>query len=216
MEDPRKPLLCLGTTAYAEVFIDTHGRDATFRFDGVLTNRDRDRVGGTLAGLPVHWSDDARHLARTHHIVCALGTTLRKDWIEQLLAAGFRAATLVHGAATVSGKAILEPGTVIDPGCVVAAFASIGRAVRIGRLCAIGHHLSIGDYSTVHPSVTISSGCRIGTQVTIGTGAVLVNDVEIGDGAFVAAGSLVTRRVPAGALVAGSPARVVRENYGCR
>ena len=45
----------------------------------------------------------------------------------------------------------------------------------------------------------------------IGGGAVLVPGVEVGEEAFVAAGAVVTRDVPPGAVVMGSPARVVRE-----
>jgi acetyltransferase-like isoleucine patch superfamily enzyme len=45
----------------------------------------------------------------------------------------------------------------------------------------------------------------------IGAGAVLLPGVEVGEEAFVAAGSVVTRHVPPRAVVMGTPARVVRE-----
>ena len=50
---------------------------------------------------------------------------------------------------------------------------------------------------------------RIGDRVWIGTGAVVLKGVTVGDGAVVAAGAVVTSDVPAGAVVAGVPARVV-------
>jgi acetyltransferase-like isoleucine patch superfamily enzyme len=52
---------------------------------------------------------------------------------------------------------------------------------------------------------TLRRACRIGG------GAVLTPGVEIGEEAFVAAGAVVTRDVPARAVVMGVPARVVRE-----
>ena len=51
---------------------------------------------------------------------------------------------------------------------------------------------------------------HIGDKAWIGGGAIILPGVSIGEGAVVGAGSVVTRDVPAYALVAGNPARVVR------
>lgn len=51
---------------------------------------------------------------------------------------------------------------------------------------------------------------KIGSNVWIGRGACILSGVEIGDGAVVAANAVVTRNVPAQALVGGVPARILR------
>lgn len=55
-------------------------------------------------------------------------------------------------------------------------------------------------------------GVRIGNQVWIATGAMILPNVTIGDGAIVASGAVVTKDVPARCLVAGVPAKVIKEN----
>jgi acetyltransferase-like isoleucine patch superfamily enzyme len=57
---------------------------------------------------------------------------------------------------------------------------------------------------------------RIGDRVWIGARATILKGVRVGEGAVIGAGSVVTRDVPARALVAGNPARVVRENVAWR
>lgn len=61
---------------------------------------------------------------------------------------------------------------------------------------------------------------RIGARCFIGAHSMLLPGVTIGDGSIVGAGSVVTRDVPAGTVVAGNPARIVRSGirtyrFGC-
>ena len=53
---------------------------------------------------------------------------------------------------------------------------------------------------------------KIGDDVWIGQGAVILKGVKIGDRAIVGAHAVVTRDVPADAIVAGNPARLIRQN----
>ncbi len=55
---------------------------------------------------------------------------------------------------------------------------------------------------------------RIGTDVWIGAGCIVLPGVRIGDHAVVAAGSVVTKEVPPGAIVGGVPARIIRMRPG--
>lgn len=208
------PLLVLGTTPYTEVFIDMFEIVPGIVFAGCVENRDRARCDETVAGLPVHWSDELDALRDSHSLICSLGTTRRANWIEEMAQRGFSFATLVHPSSTVSRRTELRPGVSVDAGTVIAGYSRIGGWVRIGRQASLGHHTEIGDFSTVHPGAIVSGNCRIGRCVTIGTGAVVIDGRTIGDGAMIAAGAVVTRDVPAGALVAGNPGEVKRENYG--
>ena len=85
--------------------------------------------------------------------------------------------------------------------------------VRIGSCCAISWDVTVtdADYHQIEGSPAVAS-VNIGDQVWIGARAIILKGVTVGSGAVIAAGAVVTRDVPARALVAGVPSRVVREN----
>lgn len=57
---------------------------------------------------------------------------------------------------------------------------------------------------------------HIGNNVWIGTGAIVLKGVTVGDGAIIAAGSVVTNDVPEHSIVAGNPAKVIKESIQWR
>jgi carbonic anhydrase/acetyltransferase-like protein (isoleucine patch superfamily) len=71
--------------------------------------------------------------------------------------------------------------------------------------------LTVGDEVTVGHRVTLH-GCTIGNRVLLGMGSIVMDDAVVGDDCIIGAGALVTQRtvVPAGSLVMGAPAKVVR------
>ena len=91
------------------------------------------------------------------------------------------------------------------------------QEITIGDYCAISDNVQILD-SDFHPityngkTSTRSKPVHIGNHVWIGRGVIILKGVTIGNGAIVGAGSVVTRDVPPGCLVAGNPARVIKEN----
>ncbi len=109
---------------------------------------------------------------------------------------------------------------------------SIGQGVWINRGCefygsirAGGTRITIGDHSALGPHVRVLSathnhrlltlpdqaaGVTIGCHVWVGAGALILPGVSIGDGAVVAAGSVVTRDVAPYCIVAGNPARFIK------
>ena len=90
-------------------------------------------------------------------------------------------------------------------------------SVTIGDLCAISDNVQIldSDFHEISTSDYTSIACQpitIGNHVWIGRSAIILKGVTIGDGAIIGAGSVVTRSVPPKCLVAGVPARIIKEN----
>jgi serine O-acetyltransferase len=81
---------------------------------------------------------------------------------------------------------------------------SIASGVRIGDRVGIMHEVTIG------PSYDRAGVPKIGNDVFIGVGAAILGPVDIGDGAMIAANSLVISDVPPGAFAVGVPAKLVR------
>lgn len=97
---------------------------------------------------------------------------------------------------------------------------SAKQSVVIGDNCAISWNCTIID-NDMHEIVELEpvdkpsvAGVTIGSNVWIGANSMILKGVNIGDGAVVAAGSIVTKDVPARTLVKGVPAKPVREIQG--
>jgi len=106
----------------------------------------------------------------------------------------------------------IHPSVKIGPGlCIVhSQKVVIGPDVVIGSNLRIHHGCTIaGDLGR---GVTPGTSCPVlGDDVTIGLDAYVMGPVTVGDGAIIGAQSLVNRDVAAYTLVAGSPAKVIRE-----
>jgi len=87
----------------------------------------------------------------------------------------------------------------------------IGRGTKIDNLVQIAHNVEIGACSIVVSQVGISGSTKIGNGVIIAGQAGLIGHLEIGDKAIIGAQAGVSKSVPAGKAVLGSPARDIME-----
>ena len=80
----------------------------------------------------------------------------------------------------------------------------------IGRNCTLRHATTIG--CKIMPDGRGGPSPVIMDNVDIGSNAVIIGDLMIGENAIIGAGAVVTKSVPARAVVAGNPARIIRTN----
>lgn len=85
--------------------------------------------------------------------------------------------------------------------------------VTIGEKCAISWDVVImdSDYHSINAKSSIAP-VKIGNNVWIGCKSIILKGVNVGDGAIITAGSVVSRDVPPNTLVGGNPAKVIKEN----
>lgn len=106
----------------------------------------------------------------------------------------------------------IENDVFISRQCTVSGSVRIGCGTLIGAFATIidGNHVFDDTTQQIRKQGGRQSPIDIGSDVWIGTHAIILQGVRIGDGAVIAANATVTRDVPPGAIVAGSPARVLR------
>src|SRR4051794_26363783 len=130
-----------------------------------------------------------------------------------------RNAILRHNVylSTFGAFADIGDGASIGPNCVLYAQGglTIGRDVSIAPNCVLstGGHV-YDEPGSIRAQGFTKSPIVVGSYVWIGANATVVEGVTIGDHAIVAAGAVVTRDVPEGAIVGGVPAHVVRYRPG--
>jgi acetyltransferase-like isoleucine patch superfamily enzyme len=89
------------------------------------------------------------------------------------------------------------------------------KEISIGNNVAISENVTIWDsdaHAIIGKEDQMTQSISIGNNVWIGNNVTILKGVTIGDGAIVAAGSVVNKNIPKACLAAGVPAKVIREN----
>ncbi len=170
---------------------------------------------------------DTRRPYFAHPTAVIDGQTAGNGFVDPGIGAGTRIWHFCHVAA----------GARIGPDCVLGQGVYVAPTVVVGRGCRVQNHVSLYDGVVLEdhvfcgPSMVFTNVSKplpraaisrrdaflrtvVRRDASIGAGAVIVCGHELGEACFVAAGAVVTRDVPAFALVAGNPAR--RIGWVCR
>lgn len=118
-----------------------------------------------------------------------------------------------YGKGTIIGQyVVIENDVVIGDNCRILSHSFLCDRVRLGNDVFVGHGVLFCN--DVHPFIEnptrVIEGVIVEDEAAIGSGAVILPGVTIGARALVGAGSVVTRDVAPGDMVAGNPARSIK------
>lgn len=143
---------------------------------------------------------------------CTVGSPHTKGVIQnELTQKGVSFETIIAYGGYIGPHTEIGKGCVFYGGVTISVNCKIGDGVLMNQMVNIGHDVVIGDYTTIMPTTGISGNCTIGKEVNIGGHAFIIPKRKIGDGATIAAGSIVFANVKAGTTVLGNPAKRMRE-----
>lgn len=139
---------------------------------------------------------------------CTIGNPAVKGRIQrELMSKGVCFETIIAKGSFVGPYTEMGQGCVLYGGITVSVNCHIGDGVVLNEAVNVGHDAVIGDYTTIMPLTGISGDCKIGSEVRIGGHVFIVPGKKVGDGATIAAGSIVFSNVKAGTTVLGNPAK---------
>lgn len=120
---------------------------------------------------------------------------------------------IIRDRVTIGDNAVIMMGASINIGSVIGAGTMIDMNAVLGGRATVGENCHIGAGAVLAGVIEPPSATPVIVEdnVLVGANAVVLEGVRIGRGAVVAAGAIVTEDVAPGVVVAGSPARVIKQ-----
>ncbi len=144
-------------------------------------------------------------------LIGAMGSPLRRRWIEEVASRGFRFDRVIHPSVITNKSVDISQGCIICPHVVFTRDITVGSHSIININSNISHDCRIGDFVTIAPGVSVAGNVKIGDGCWIGIGATINHEISIGAGSFVGAGAVVIRDIPENSLAVGVPAKPIRK-----
>ena len=212
----KKRLILIGGGGHCKVIISQIKLTGDFDIVGIVDNYKP--IGSRIIDVDVIGKDEdllgfyKRGINYALVTVGSVKDNTKRELLFQLAEKiGFEFPVIISPYAIVDKDVNIECGTVIMPGSIVNIHSLIGKNCIINSGAIIEHDCKIGNHCHIAPGVHISGGVEIGDLVFVGIGSTIIQNIKIGKGAVIGAGSVVIRDVPQNVIIAGNPARIIKD-----
>lgn len=159
-----------------------------------------------LLGYPVyHQQKDLSPM-----IVSIGNNAIRKKVVENLSVEFGQA---IHPSATISPTAQIEEGTVVMQGAIIQACVQIGKHCIINTGASVDHECIIENYVHISPHATLCGNVHVGEGSWVAAGTIVLPGVKIGKWSVIGAGSVVSKDIPDGVLAVGNRCKVIKKLF---
>lgn len=210
-----KKIYALGVGHNTPVFIDL-AIAAGYEIAG-LYHFNSERTGQTDHGFEILGSFDdlmsRPSLDGCSYLLTMGDNNIRASLCRAIVDKGGEVPTIIHPLAIISKFAKISPiGVYISPFTYVQADSEVGCNTVLLSHVNISHTTHIGENCFIAGAAVIGAYTEVADNVFIGQGALSISGKvkSIGEGAYIGARSLLAHDVPPHAVVAGSPARILR------
>lgn len=204
-----KDLIILGTGVHshemAEIVRRINRRQPEWNLLSVIADRAHQQ-NVLYAGVPILSGAGALAQYSDAYLIA------NNEWRGKYALPQQRLATLVDPSATVMPSATLAPGCIIYPNCFVGHNAALGRCAFMLAGSIVNHDDVIGDYCVFASGATLAGSVIVGEGCYLGQSCTVRQLLTIGANSIIGMGSVVVKDVPPNCVMAGNPARVLREN----
>lgn len=178
-------------------------------------------VPAPFADVPLHYGWDGflawlalQPRGETIRFLVAIGGERGKVRIElqdRIEQAGLLPAVAIHRNAFVATNARIGPGSQVLAQAAICVEAVLERGCIVNTAASVDHECRLAEGVHVAPGARLAGLVQVGHHSMIGTGAVVLPRIRIGENSVVGAGAVVVDDVPDNVVVAGNPARVIKE-----
>lgn len=208
---PRR-LVVVGAGGHAKVVIEAARASGLWDVVGLI---DPSPAATSALGVPVLGGDEMLPQLLAGGVSAAVialgGNALRERLGRQAQDMGFELPSIVHPSALVSPSARLGAGVVVMARAVIGTEAVVSDLAIVNTGAVLDHDNFVGIAGHVAPGCALAGNVSVGDRSLVGVGSAVRPQIRIGADVVIGAGSVVVADVPDGAIVAGAPARPLRE-----